>query len=110
MAFAASAGALLTLSGSPVNVVVSEASLSVGGPGFGFFEFAIVGLPLCSAPPSIALLLGNRLLPDRTSTELPADFGGYAATVAEHYDLDRTIYRVRVRSGLGDPGHRGRAT
>ena len=97
MAFAASAGALLTLSGSPVNVIVSEGSLSVGAPGFGFFEFAIVGLPLLLGTGAIALLLGNRLLPDRTSTQLPADFGGYAATVAEHYDLNRTIHRVRVR-------------
>jgi di/tricarboxylate transporter len=97
MAFAASAGALLTLSGSPVNVIVSEGSLSVGGPGFGFFEFAIVGLPLLIGTGAIALLLGNRLLPDRTSTELPADFGSYAATVAQHYDLDRALHRVRIR-------------
>jgi len=97
MAFAASAGALLTLSGSPVNVIVSEGSQSVGGPGFGFFEFAIVGLPLLLGTGAIALLLGNRLLPDRTSTDLPADFGSYAATVAEHYDLNRTLHRVRVR-------------
>jgi len=99
MAFAASAGALLTLSGSPVNVIVSEGSLSVGGPGFGFFEFAIVGLPLLLGTTVIALLLGNRLLPARTSSQLPADFGGYAATVAEHYDLDRTIFRARVQAG-----------
>jgi di/tricarboxylate transporter len=99
MAFAASAGALLTLSGSPVNVIVSEGSQSVGGPGFGFFEFAIVGLPLLLGTGAIALLLGNRLLPSRTSTELPADFGSYAAVVAEHYDLDRTIHRVRIRPG-----------
>ncbi|WP_395727928.1 SLC13 family permease [Nakamurella sp.] len=97
MAFAASAGALLTLSGSPVNVIVSEGSQSVGGPGFGFFEFAIVGLPLLLGTGAFALLLGNRLLPARTSTELPADFGSYAATVAEHYDLNRTLHRVRVR-------------
>jgi di/tricarboxylate transporter len=99
MAFAASAGALLTLSGSPVNVIVSEASTSVGGPGFGFFEFALVGLPLLLGTTAIALVFGHRLLPARDSTQLPADFGSYAATVAEHYDLDRTIHRVRVRSG-----------
>ncbi len=98
MAFAASAGALLTLSGSPVNVIVSEGSLSVGGPGFGFFEFAIVGLPLLLGTTAIALLLADRLLPDRTSSQLPDDFGSYAATVAEHYDLDRTVFRVRVQA------------
>ncbi len=98
MAFAASAGALLTLSGSPVNVIVSEASRSAGGPGFGFFEFAIVGLPVLIGTTAIALLLGNRLLPDRTSSDLPADFGGYAATLADQYDLDRSIHRLRVRT------------
>src|SRR6185312_14672017 len=97
MAFAASAGALLTLSGSPVNVLVSEASHSVGGPGFGFFEFAIVGLPLLVGTTLIALLLGGRLLPARTSSRLPADLGGYAATVADQYDLDRSIHRLRVQ-------------
>ncbi len=96
MAFAASAGALLTLSGSPVNVIVSEASRSVGGPGFGFFEFAIVGLPLLVGTAAIALLLGDRLLPARTSSQQPADLGGYAATVAGEYDLDRSIHRLRV--------------
>ena len=68
LAFAASAGALLTLSGSPVNVIVAEASPNAGGPGFGYFEFAIMGLPLVICTTLLALVLGNRLLPDRVST------------------------------------------
>ena len=46
LAFTASAGALLALTGSPVNVIVSDASPDAGAGRFGFFEFAIVGLPL----------------------------------------------------------------
>jgi di/tricarboxylate transporter len=80
-----------------VNVIVSDASRSVGGPGFGFFEFAIVGLPLLIGTVVIALVLGDRLLPARTSSLLPADLGGYAATVADQYGLDRSIYRLRVQ-------------
>jgi di/tricarboxylate transporter len=45
--YACSAGALLTLGGSPVNVIVHEASRDNGGPGFGYFEFARAGVPLC---------------------------------------------------------------
>lgn len=46
VAFAASAGALLVLTGSPVNVIVSDALLDATGGRFGFFEFAIIGAPL----------------------------------------------------------------
>ena len=99
LAFSASAGALLTLSGSPVNVIVAEASREAGGPGFGYFEFAIMGLPLVICTTALSLVLGNRLLPDRVSTSLPADFSEYLGTVVEHYGLDRGIYRLRVRGG-----------
>ncbi len=99
LAFAASAGALLTLSGSPVNVIVAEAAQNAGGPGFGYFEFAIMGLPLVVCTTLLALLLGNRLLPERVSTSLPADFSEYLGTVVDHYGLDSGIYRLRVRGG-----------
>ena len=99
LAFAASAGALLTLSGSPVNVIVAEASQNAGGPGFGYFEFAVMGLPLVVCTTLLALLLGNRLLPERVSTSLPADFSEYLGTVVDHYGLEKGVYRLRVRSG-----------
>ena len=41
LAFGAHAGSLLALTGTPVNVIVSDAA-----GGFGFFEFALVGVPL----------------------------------------------------------------
>ena len=65
------------MSGSPVNVIVAEASQNAGGPGFGYFEFAVMGLPLVVCTTLLALLLGNRLLPERVSTSLPADFSEY---------------------------------
>ena len=46
LAFAGSAGGLLALTGSPVNVIVSEASIESGHGGFGFLSFALVGIPL----------------------------------------------------------------
>jgi Na+/H+ antiporter NhaD/arsenite permease-like protein len=46
LAFAASAGSLLVLTGTPVNLLVSEASAAAGHGGFGFFAFAVVGVPL----------------------------------------------------------------
>ena len=65
LAYAASAGALLTLSGSPVNVIVADALQDATGRRFGFFEFAAVGAPLVVVTVVVAVLAGDRLLPDR---------------------------------------------
>jgi Na+/H+ antiporter NhaD/arsenite permease-like protein len=73
LAFGCSAGALLTLGGSPVNVIIDEASHESGGPGFGYFEFALVGVPLVLVTIAVAALFARRLLPERVSTKLPTD-------------------------------------
>ncbi|KAA9085229.1 SLC13 family permease [Microbacterium radiodurans] len=63
LAFVASAASLLTLTGTPVNVVVSELAASEAGRSFGFFEFALVGVPLTIATVAVVVTLGPRLLP-----------------------------------------------
>src|SRR5262249_26276382 len=45
LAFGAHAGSLLTLTGSPVNVVASEYSHDAGAGSFGYFSFALAGIP-----------------------------------------------------------------
>lgn len=99
LAFAASAGALLTLSGSPVNVIIDEAAVAATGRGFGFFEFALVGLPILAVTVGLSVLLGGRLLPERASQNLLADLRDYLGDVMDHYDLDRRVYRLRVEAG-----------
>lgn len=100
LAFAASAGALLTLSGSPVNVVVADASVAAGAGGFSFFEFAGAGLPLLVGVIAVAVLAAGRLLPSRTSTSLPGDFSAHLDTLVEHYRLEVGFFRLRA----GAPG------
>ncbi len=62
LAFGAHAGQLLTLSGSPVNVIVSDAAVTGGEPAFSYFSYAIVGLPLVVGTILIVLFFGDRLL------------------------------------------------
>lgn len=97
MAFGASAGALLTLSGSPVNVLVHEASLDAGGGGFGFFEFAWAGLPLLVGTVVVVALLGF-VLPDRGAGPLVGDLGDHLDALVEHYDLEQGFYRLRAET------------
>jgi len=103
LAFACSAGALLTLSGSPVNVIVEEAARSAGG-GYRYFEFGLIGLPLVIVTILVCALLGPRLLPARTPTDAPADFTDYVPTLADHWATDYRLWRLTTdttTAGLG---------
>ncbi|GAB93962.1 SLC13 family permease [Gordonia rhizosphera] len=96
LAYACSAGSMLTLSGSPVNVIVNDAARGATGDGFGYFDFGVVGVPLVILTFGVVALFGDRLLPDRQSTTLPADFSNYVGTVVDHYGLGNRIYRLHV--------------
>jgi di/tricarboxylate transporter len=88
VAFGAHAGSLLVLTGTPVNVIVSSAADDAGVGRFGYFEFALVGVPLLVGTIAIVVLLGERLLPDRTARLVPPDFSEHARTLVEQYDLE----------------------
>jgi hypothetical protein len=98
LAFAASAGALLLLSGSTVNVIVSDALAEETGRGFGFAEYASVGIPLVAVTVLTCVLAGPRLLPSRRPVDPPADLAGYGGRLAAHYGLDRGFYRLAVEA------------
>lgn len=104
LAFASHAGSNLLLTGAPKNILVSEALEDAGLDGFGFAEFALVGLPLLAGTVAIILLLGRRLLPRESSARLPADFSRHAQTLVEHYGLSDGVFRLRVRATSGYVG------
>jgi di/tricarboxylate transporter len=103
LAFGAHAGSLLALTGSPVNVIVSESADEAGVGRFGFFEFALVGIPLVAGTIAIVVLLGDRLLPDRLVRTATRDFGDLARTLVDQYALDEDPSAlVSRRSGLAE--------
>lgn len=85
LAFAAHAGSLLALTGSPVNVLTSEAVHTAGQGSFGFFSFALVGIPLVAGTVLIVVLFGDKLLPERTPSSLPPDLSRHAQTLGLQY-------------------------
>jgi di/tricarboxylate transporter len=94
MAFSAHAGALLVLTGSPVNVLVADEAGSLGVGRFGFFEFALVGIPLSIGAVVIGVLFGPRLLPAREPHAMSVDLSGHARTLMRQY-LDDTDAPVK---------------
>jgi di/tricarboxylate transporter len=88
LAFAAHAGSLLVLTGSPVNVIVAEASADADVGRIGYFDFALVGVPLLAGTVAIVVLFGERLLPHRMPRSMPVDFSDHARTLVHQYGLD----------------------
>ena len=99
MAFAAHAGSQLALTGTPVNVLVSEAAYEAGTGSFGYFEFALVGVPLVVGTIIIAVVLGPRLLPKRSPASLPPDLSAHARTLSRQYLMDQRVFRLTVADG-----------
>lgn len=89
LVFGAHAGSMLTLTGTPVNVIVSTYAQDLTGHGFGYFEFALAGIPLLVGSIAVVLLAGPRLLPERRPKSLPPDLSRHARTLVDQYQLSR---------------------
>ena len=69
LAFAANVGGMITMIGTPPNVIIVGALKAANLPAFGFFEFAWIGIPMTVAGILYCLFLGRFLLPkDRRET------------------------------------------
>ena len=100
LAFSAHAGSMLALTGTPVNIIVSEAAAEAGARPFNFFEFALAGLPLLVGTVAIITLFGHRLLPHRAPSILPADVSNHARVLREQYALPEGTELVGVSKGI----------
>lgn len=75
LVFAAAMGGNLSLIGAPGNMI-AQSALSEIGLSFGFFEYAIVGVPVLICGTLFYTTLGMKLLPDRQ----PKDDGAFDTT------------------------------
>jgi len=98
LAFAANTGGLLTLTGTPPNIVVAQTLEQSGLRPFSFFEFALIGGPLLVVAISYMALVGRRILPTRSADQRPVDVAADLADLASAYSLGENQFRLRVRS------------
>ncbi|MCC6315253.1 MAG: SLC13 family permease, partial [Thermomicrobiales bacterium] len=99
LAFAAHAGSLLVLTGSPVNILASDAAVEAGERGFSYFEFALVGMPVLVGTVLVTVLFGSKLLPERTALKLPRDLSALPRTLGGHYMREGDLARLSVAPG-----------
>lgn len=98
VAFGSNTGGLLTLTGTPPNIIASNALVEAGFEGFSFFEFALIGLPLLIVALLYFRYVGYRLLPNNKTNNKPVDIESTIHKWIEAYKIDSGYYRLRVRS------------
>ncbi|OZV69784.1 SLC13 family permease [Winogradskyella aurantia] len=98
VAFGSNTGGLLTLTGTPPNIIVNNTMLESGLEGFSFFEFALIGLPLLLITLVYFKYIGFRLLPSNKTNNKPIDISTTLHKWIEAYKVDDDYYRLRVRS------------
>lgn len=98
MAFASLLGGLLTLIGTPPNIVVSDQLRSQGLEPFRFFSFTPAGLILLMVGVGFMALVGKHLLPGGSTATaddaLPPS--AQMRDIAREYGLVSQLYRLRV--------------
>lgn len=96
LAFASYSGSMLVLTGSLVNVLLSDAARDVGLAPFGFFEISVIGMPLLVGTVVIVVFFGQQLLPVRTSRGMPEDLSHHSGTLTEQYKLFDRLYQLEI--------------
>ncbi|WP_303134941.1 SLC13 family permease [uncultured Dialister sp.] len=73
LAVAANVGGTITMIGTPPNVIVTGALSAAGLPSFGFFEFALIGVPLSIIVLAYMLTIGRKTIPIKNAGAMDDD-------------------------------------
>ena len=100
LAFASSMSGMMTLIGTPPNLVINEELVSNGYQGLGFFTFLPVGL-ICAAVGTLLLLpLSKKFLSKPGALSgASASSGKSLKTLVKEYGIASNLYRLQVNSG-----------
>lgn len=97
-AFGSNTGGLLTLTGTPPNIIVSNALTEEGLEAFSFFEFGLIGVPLLIIAVLYFRFVGFYLLPSYQTKNQPINLESELHRWIEAYNIDKKYWRLRVRS------------
>lgn len=99
LAFASSMSGMMTLIGTPPNLVINEELVSNGYPGLGFFTFLPVGL-ICAAVGTVLLLpLSKKFLSKPGALSgASASSGKSLVALVKEYGISSNLHRLQVNS------------
>ena len=92
LAFACGWGGIITMVGTPPNIIATGAMTAAGIEPFGFFEFAWIGVPISIAGMLYMMFLGKYLLPNK---QLDAD-----QDIEQEIEANETSSSKQIVSGV----------
>ena len=92
LAFACGWGGIITMVGTPPNIIATGAMTAAGLEPFGFFEFAWIGLPISVAGMLYMMFVGKYLLPNK---QLDAD-----QEIEQEIEANETSKSKQIVSGV----------
>jgi di/tricarboxylate transporter len=98
VAFGSNTGGLLTLTGTPPNIIVNNVMIEQGMEGFSFFEFSLIGLPLLIIAIFYFRYIGYKLLPSHKTDNRTVSIDSEIHKWIERYSIGENMYRLRIRS------------
>jgi di/tricarboxylate transporter len=96
LAFASYSGSMLVLTGSLVNVLISDAAVEQGMVPFGFFEMSLIGVALLIGHMAIVLMFGAGSLSPRSRRGMPKGLRRHSGKLSEQYGLFEDLYQLEV--------------
>ena len=97
LAFASSMGGMMTLIGTPPNLIVSDTLASAGFEPLGFFSFLPVGLVTLVAG-ILYLLPATRMLAPKEKTNEGKKGGKSLKELVKEYGVTENLFRVHIKS------------
>lgn len=97
LAFASSMGGMLTLIGTPPNLVIAEAWEEFSGETLSMFSFLPAGL-VCLAAGTLLLIPLSKMLSGKKKNSAASDGNRTLADIVEEYNLNHDLWRVDVPS------------
>ena len=96
LAFASSMGGMMTLIGTPPNLIVSDTLANAGYEPLGFFSFLPVGLVILAAGILFLLPMTKLLTPKEKQSDSKKEGKSFKELVSE-YGISSTLFRVHVK-------------
>jgi di/tricarboxylate transporter len=107
LAFASLLGGMLTLIGTPPNVVVTELLIAQGREPFSFFAFSGPGVMALVVGIAFMVLIGRHWLPARAASESGEEQVSVSVReLADRYGLPARLYRLHLPRGHAVLGQR----
>jgi di/tricarboxylate transporter len=99
LAFGSLLGGMMTLIGTPPNILASDALRTAGLEPFSLLDFAPIGVPALVLGVIFMALVGRRLLPERHAAERFGAAIDSDEDLVDLYRLGERIFRARVPAG-----------